>query len=284
MSAVQQSHTPVTIGRRRRWPASASARVLARRFLLPLAVPVVLLGGWQVVAPLWGSTILPTPSTVADAWWTWIAGPKQALGWNSGTWLDYVWMSTKRVAIGFSIAAAAGIVVGIFIGWYAVIRVLVDPIINFMRAVPMTAWLPFTVFFFGIHESAAIFLIALGAFFPIVVNTASGAAQSPKHLIRAALMLGTPPRRLLLRVVLPSALPSIFTGLRVGVGLAWVLVIVAEMLAVQGGVGYALWTAYQFGRLDLIVASIITVGTVGLLSDRLLATIGRYLTRWQTGL
>jgi NitT/TauT family transport system permease protein len=283
MSALQHNST-VTVGRRGPRPSLGSARAYARRFLLPFAVPAVLLAGWQLVAPLWGSTILPTPSTVADAWWTWIAGPKAALGWNSGTWFDYVLMSLRRVAIGFSIAAVSGIVVGIFIGWYSAVRALVDPMINFMRAVPMTAWLPFTVFFFGIHESAAIFLIALGAFFPIVVNTASGAAQSPRHLIRAALMLGTPPRRLLLRVVLPSALPSIFTGLRVGVGLAWVLVIVAEMLAVQGGLGYALWTAYQFGRLDLIVASIITVGTVGLLSDRLLATLGRRLTRWQTGL
>lgn len=284
MSALPQANNAVTVASRRSRPALGSARAYARRFLLPLAVPGAILVIWQVVAPILGSTLLPTPAKVVEAWWTWITGPRAPLGWNSGTWLEYVLLSVRRVAIGFSIATVAGVMFGIFIGWYAAVRVLFDPMINFMRAVPMTAWLPFTVFFFGIHEEAAIFLIALGAFFPIVVNTAAGAGQAPRHLIRAALMLGTPPRRLLVRVVLPSALPSIFTGLRVGVGLAWVLVIVAEMLAVQGGLGYGLWTAYQFGRLDLIVASIITVGGLGLLSDRLLALTGRRLTRWQTGL
>lgn len=97
-------------------------------------------------------------------------------------------------------------------------------------------------------------------------------------------MLGTPPYKLLFSVVVPSALPSIFTGLRVGIGLAWVLVIVAEMLAVQGGLGFALWSAYQFARLDIMVAAIISVGVLGLLSDRLLFHLGRRVTRWQKGL
>ena len=142
----------------------------------------------------------------------------------------------------------------------------------------MTAWVPFAVFIFGIHESAAIFLIAFGSFFPIVVNVAAGARQTPRILIRAARMLGTPPRKLLLRVVLPAALPAIFTGLRVGLGLAWVLVIVAEMLAVQGGLGYALWSAYQFSRLDLILAAIASVGGLGLASDRLISFLAKRVT------
>lgn len=254
---------------------------LARRIALPIAILIA----WEVVtAAQWvPSASLPSPLAVATAWGDWIFGPRQALAWYSGTWGLYVLMSLERVMAGFAIAAAGGISLGVLIGWYAAVEDLFDGTINFLRAVPMTAWVPFAVFLFGIHESAAIFLIAFGSFFPIVVNVAAGARQTPRILIRAARMLGTPPQKLLLRVVLPAALSSIFTGLRVGLGLAWVLVIVAEMLAVQGGLGYALWSAYQFSRLDLILAAIVSVGGLGLASDRLISLLAGRILRWQTG-
>ncbi len=261
------------------------ARKNVWRFLRRITLPAAILIAWEAItASQWvSSASLPSPSAVAIAWWDWIFGPREALAWYSGTWGLYVLMSLERVASGFAIAAATGISLGVLIGWYSVVEDLCDGLINFLRAVPMTAWVPFAVFLFGIHESAAIFLIAFGSFFPIVVNVAAGARQTPRVLIRAALMLGTSPRKLLLRVVLPAALPSIFTGLRVGLGLAWVLVIVAEMLAVQGGLGYALWSAYQFSRLDLILAAIVSVGALGLASDRLISLVGRRILRWQTG-
>ena len=254
---------------------------LARRMALPAAILIA----WEAVtAAGWvSSASLPSPVSVAIAWWDWIFGPRQTLAWYSGTWGVYVLMSLERVAAGFAIASVTGVALGVLIGWYAVIDDLCDGLINFLRAVPMTAWVPFAVFIFGIHESAAIFLIAFGSFFPIVVNAAAGARQTPRILIRAARMLGTPPRRLLVRVVLPASLPSIFTGLRVGLGLAWVLVIVAEMLAVQGGLGYALWSAYQFSRLDLILAAIASVGGLGLVSDRIISLLAQRVLRWQSG-
>jgi NitT/TauT family transport system permease protein len=211
-------------------------------------------------------------------------GPRSSLAWHSGTWLEYVYLSSWRVLIGFAIASAVGISAGILIGWYELANDLLDPIVQGLRPIPMTAWLPFATFIFGIREGAAVFLIAMGAFFPIVVSCTIGAEQTPKNLVRAALMLGTPPSRLLVRVVLPSALPYIFNGLRLGGGIAWVLVIVSEMLAVKGGIGYAMWTAYQFVRIDLIIASMFTVGVLGLLSDRLLSYMSRRLLRWNTGL
>ena len=249
---------------------------------MPAAVIVL----WQAsVSAGWvRQASLPSPVSVVDAWWVWIAGPVTPLGWYSGTWAPYVLMSLRRVVAGFAIAAAAGVGLGVLIGWYAAMEQLFDGVINFLRAVPMTAWVPFAVFFFGIHESAAVFLIAFGSFFPIVLNASAGARQTPRILIRAARMLGTRPRKLLVRVVLPAALPAIFTGLRVGLGLAWVLVIVAEMLAVQGGLGYALWSAYQFSRLDLILAAIASVGALGLASDRLVTLAAGRLLRWQRGL
>jgi NitT/TauT family transport system permease protein len=270
---------------RRLEPKSDAARSKVWRLVRRLALPSAILVIWSVLTGSgWvSSASLPSPLAVIEAWWEWIFGPRQALAWSSGTWGPYVLMSLQRVAAGFAIAAVTGVGLGVLIGWYSVIEDLFDGLINFLRAVPMTAWVPFAVFMFGIHESAAIFLIAFGSFFPIVVNAAAGARQTPRILIRAARMLGTAPGRLLLRVVLPSALPAIFTGLRVGLGLAWVLVIVAEMLAVQGGLGYALWTAYQFSRLDLILAAIATVGALGLLSDRLISLAARRALRWQTG-
>jgi NitT/TauT family transport system permease protein len=255
---------------------------IARRVVLP----VLLLALWQYAstAGFFDPSFVPSPTTVLGSWWQWIFGPRSELAWYSGTWFEYVYLSTWRVLVGFAMASAVGIIVGVLIGWYELMNDLLDPIVQWLRPIPMTAWLPFATFMFGIREGAAIFLIAMGSFFPIVVSCTIGAEQTPKNLVRAALMLGTSPRRLLVRVVLPSALPYIFNGLRVGLGIAWVLVIVSEMLAVKGGIGYAMWTAYQFVRIDLIIAAMFTMGLLGLLSDRILLLLNRRLLRWNTGL
>ena len=264
---------------------SPTARWLSRvgRALL---VPGLIVMVWQIASDLgWMPSVsIPSPAAVIQSWYTWIFGPVLPLAWYSGTWFLYVLLSLRRVAAGFAMASAAGVTFGLLLGWHALIHDLFDGLVNFLRAIPTTAWVPFTVFFFGIHKSAAIFLIAFGSFFPITMNVAAGARQTPRTLVRAALMLGTPKRKILWRVVLPSTLPSIFAGLRIGLGLAWVLVIVSEMLAVQGGLGYALWSAYQVNRLDLIVDAIISVGLLGLLSDWLLISLSSLALRWQRGL
>jgi NitT/TauT family transport system permease protein len=268
-------------------PAGFSLAALwSSRIVRGLLVPVLILVVWQVASDMgWApSASIPSPVSVVESWYVWIFGPVLPLGWHSGTWTLYLLLSLRRVAVGFSIASVAGVSFGLLLGWYALVNDLFDNLVNFLRAIPTTAWVPFTVFFFGIHESAAIFLIAFGAFFPITMNVAAGARQTPRTLIRAALMLGTPPRKLLWRVVLPSTLPSVFAGLRIGLGLAWVLVIVSEMLAVQGGLGYALWSAYQVNRLDLIMAAIVSVGLCGLISDWLLVRLSGLALRWQRGL
>lgn len=255
---------------------------MARRVLPPL----VLIGLWQYASAsgFFDPSFVPAPTTVLASWWEWMFGPRSELAWYSGTWFEYVYLSGWRVLVGFAMASISGIAIGILIGWFEVINDLVDPIVQVLRPIPMTAWLPFATFMFGIREGAAIFLIAMGSFFPIVISCTLGAEQTPRNLVRAALMLGTPPRRLLLRVVLPSALPYIFNGLRVGLGIAWVLVIVSEMLAVKGGIGYAMWTAYQFVRIDLIIAAMFTMGLLGLLSDRILLFFSRRLLQWNVGL
>jgi len=260
--------------------------MLASRTVRGLAVPALLVALWQLAATMgWTpSSSIPSPATVVEGWYEWIAGPVTPLAWYSGTWLNYSLLSLRRVAAGFAIASAAGASFGLMLGWYAVVNDLFENLVNFLRAIPTTAWVPFVVFFFGIHETAAITLIAFGAFFPIATTIAAGARQTPRTLVRAARMLGTPSSKIIWRVVLPSTLPSVFAGLRIGLGLSWVLVIVAEMLAVQGGLGYALWSAYQVNRLDLIVAAIISVGMFGLMSDWLLVRLAGRSLRWQRGL
>jgi NitT/TauT family transport system permease protein len=276
----------VTVASPRRRSLARLRFVTNSRIVRGLALPLVLLGLWQIAASrhVVSATFLPRPADVADAWWTWAFGARSSFSWTSGTFWEYSWMSAKRVLIGFSIGTAVGVPCGVVIGYFRIASDVLDPTIQALRPIPQTAWLPFAVLVFGIQEKAAIFLIALGCFFPIVLNAAAGARQTPQLLIRAALMLGTSRTKILRRVVVPNALPSIFVGLRLGLGLAWVLVIVAEMLAVRGGLGYAIWSAYTFIRMDLIMAAIIAFAVYGWASDRLLVLAGARLMRWQHGL
>lgn len=262
---------------------SILGRILSNAVLRGLVVPVLVLVAWQLITSTHAvkSVFLPSPSEVLRGWKTWAFGQTSPISWVSGTFFHYCVLSMRRVYLGFAIGAAFGVVFGILIGWFKIVSDLFEPFIQALRPIPMTAWLPFATILFGIQETAAVFLIAMGCFFPVVVNTTDGARQTPRLLVRAALMLGTKPHRLLYRVVLPYALPSIITGLRLGLGIAWVLVIVAEILAVRGGLGFAIWGAYEYLRMDLILAAIITLGFLGWGSDRLLLLVARWPLRWQ---
>ena len=259
----------------------ASAQLVLRR----IAGPLIVLVTWYLASTRgWvDPRFVPSPITVVRALQEWMFGPVGANPY-SGTWFAHAGNSAYRVLVGFLIAAATGVTIGSLIGWFRLVSDLVDPVIQILRPVPITAWVPFAVIFFGIRDGSAFFLIALGAFFPIVVNTAAGVAVTPKLLVRAARMLGIRPYMLLPRVILPAAMPYIFTGLRLGIGLAWVLVIVAEMMAVKSGLGFAMWDAYYFLRLDIIIAAMLSVGALGFLSDLIIRLIGRRFLRWSRGL
>jgi NitT/TauT family transport system permease protein len=150
-----------------------------------------------------------------------------------------------------------------------------------LRPVPITAWLPFCIAIFGIRAFGAIFLIALGAFYPIVVNGAAGARDVNRNLLRAARMMGATPMQILLRVVLPSSLPALFTGLRIALGVSWTAVIVAEMVAVKSGLGYVLWDAYYVGRMDVVIADMVSIGLAGFISDQILLVIEARMLAWK---
>ena len=256
----------------------------AWQIVLSLLLPVAVITAWQLAGTngsLFGG-VLPTPVRVWDAWKIWAFGPP-GLGLNpySGTWLANLLFSAERVAKGFACAILVGVPVGIAIGWNRVASGALDPSVQVLRPIPITAWLPFSIAVFGIHDFGAIFLIALGAFYPIVVNTSQGARDVERNLIRAALMMGAGRWTVLRRVVLPASLPSIFTGLRIGLGIGWTAVIVAEMIAVKSGLGYVLWDAYYVGRMDVVIADMVSIGLLGFLSDRVILLIERWVLTWR---
>ncbi len=267
---------------RPRRPRAGRFGAAAQRVLVP-ALLVVL---WELLASanLIDTRFIPAPSRVVASWYLWIVGGNvQTIDPYVGTWGSHALASAERVLVGFAIAAVLGVALGILIGRFEPFRALFDPLIQILRPIPTSAWVPFAVVFFGLKTPASVFLIVLGSFFPIVVNTTDGVRLVPGIYYRAAAMLGTPQPRVLSRVVLPAALPAIFTGLRIGMGVAWVLVIVSEMVAVRSGLGYVLWDAYYYARTDIIVAAMLSVGILGFVSDRILVFVANRLLRWHEG-
>ena len=255
-----------------------------RQVLLAVVLPIVVIAIWQAAGTngsLFGG-VLPTPDRAWQAWKVWAFGSTGlSLNPYSGTWLANLMFSAERVGKGFLAAIVVAVPVGLAIGWNRTASGMLDPTVQLLRPIPITAWLPFSIAVFGIRDLGAVFLIALGAFYPIVVNTAQGARDVERNLIRAALMMGAGRWTVLRRVVLPASLPSIFTGLRIGLGIAWTAVIVAEMVAVKSGLGYVLWDAYYVGRMDVVIADMVSIGMLVLLSDRIILLIERWALTWR---
>ena len=254
-----------------------------KQLILGLVVPTAVVLLWQVMGNMPGMAgILPTPLKVLEGWHSWIfAKPGMGLNPYLGTWVANVEYSSMRVVQGFTLAALIGVPLGLLIGWSKFISQMLDPLIQSLRPIPITAWLPFSIAVFGIRDVGSIFLIFLGGFYAIVVNTTQGARDVDRNLVRAALMMGASRAQLLLRVVLPAAMPSIFTGLRIGLGISWTAVIVSEMVAVKSGLGYVLWDAYYVGRMDIVLADMVSIGAMGYISDRIIVFIERKMLVWR---
>ena len=256
-------------------------------WLRRLAVPLFFICVWELAARQGWIDVrfLSSPSQVIEAVLQWIFGVDGANPNDPyvGTWLNHALESSFRVYLGFMIATVIGTVAGILVGSFSLAEDLLDGSIQILRPIPVTAFVPFAIIVFGIRTPAAVFLIALGAFFPIYVNTVAGVRGVPRVYIRAARMLGTPKSKILPWIIFPAALPSIVTGLRLGIGLAWVLVIVSEMIAVKSGLGFVLWDAYYFLRMDVIIVAMLSVGVLGFLSDKIILVIGRRILRWHEG-
>lgn len=247
-----------------------------------LVVPALMVLAWQLV-PGWLGTsnlLMPRASQVFSTWYVWIFGNG---GLYHGTWATAALASTERVLTGFLIGSTIGIVLGILIGWFRIVSRLFDPTIQLLRPIPLTAWVPIAILWFGIRTTTALFLISLGVFYPVVVTTSHAVRMVDRPLVRAGLMLGFRGGSLLRRVVLPASLPTIFSGLRVALGFAWLTVVISEMLAVKSGLGYALWDAYYFGKTDLVMAAMLSVGLLGFISDQIFRAVMRRTLRWTHG-
>lgn len=244
--------------------------------------PVAIVLLWQICSEIGfvRQDVLPPPSTVLSVWYDLVTGSTGAAARYSGTWLDHAWASTWRVFAGFGWGVALGIFLGLLIGLSRAMERVFDPTIQVLRNIPVTAWVPLSLVFFGIGNAPAVFLIGLGAFFPAAINSIHGVRQINITLYKAARMMGADERELLLRVILPAALPSILTGVRLAMGIAWVLVVVAEMLAVRSGLGYLLNDAYLFFRNDVVIAAMLSIGVLGFLSDQIVVLVRDMLLTW----
>jgi len=255
--------------------------------LLGLAVPVLLLGAWQVVAQaeLLSARLLPAPSTVAEQLVAFFLGEPGTLTLAgvvpfTGAGTEHLLASVRRCAVGWVLAVGVGTLVGLALGLSALARDLLDPVLNALRAVPIFAWLPLALVWFGIGEGAARALIFVGALWPVLVAVGDSTARVPRAHVETARMLGTPRRDLWRRVYLPSALPEVVTGLRLSLTLAWTVVIVGELSGTTSGVGAMMNAARESGRTDQVIVGILVFAAVGLAADLLLRAATRRWVRW----
>ena len=266
-------------------PSAARAlRVWSRieRFVVPVAI----LAGWEAFSRSGAISpaLLPPPSAVLHALADWIFDIDGSTQDYAGTWARHVAASAWRVAAGFAIAGVSGVLAGTAIGWSRSVEKALEPTLQVLRPVPPVSWIPLAIIWFGIADKPAIFLVFLGAFFPILMNTIHGVKTIDRNLVRAGAMMGASQRQLLWDIVVPAALPSVFAGLRIAVGSAWMLTVTAEMVAVKSGVGYVLWDTYDFLRYDMVIAAMATIGLLGYLSDLAIRAVMSRTLRWQRGL
>ena len=245
----------------------------AEALLLPALTGLVLLALWAALVRLTGTTVFPTPLAV-------VRGLAELQ--RRGVALPYVRDSALRVAAGFGIAVAAGVPLGLYLGLSPRARSAVNPLVQVLRPISPLAWIPISIVLFGIGNGAAVFLIVLGAFFPILLSASSAVQAVPEIYLRAGRNFGLSQGELFTRVLLPAALPQILLGLRVGLGVAWLVVVAAEMIAIDSGLGYLIIDARNAGtRYDLVVAGILMIGAIGLLLDLLMRSFERLrAVRW----
>jgi NitT/TauT family transport system permease protein len=198
----------------------------------------------------------------------------------SNKYLVNIAISVRRILIGFLIATAIGVPLGLAIGKYRRVRDLFMPVVEILRPIPAIAWVPMSIMLWPNNEASIVYITFIGAFFPILLNTIHGVHSLDDVLVRAARCLGASELRLFLNVILPGSLPHIFTGLAVGMGVAWVSLIAAEMISGQFGVGYFTWEAYSLVDYPAIVLGMITIGFLGLACSGIIRMVGALLMPW----
>ena len=258
-----------------------------------LVVPVVLLAAWEGISRAGWVTplILPSPTQVAVRWWAYLA-PLEPYDPAAGAWLRWALSgeliedaltSLMRIAGGFAIGAGLALPLGLVMGARPLAYQLLNPVLQLLRPIPPIAYIPLAILWFGLGNPPAFFLISLGAFFPVLMNTIAGVRSVDAIYLRAARNLGAGDWTLFRRVMVPAAMPYILTGVRVGIGVAFIVVIVAEMIAVNSGLGYRILEAREYFWSDKVIAGMITIGLCGLGIDLGMSRLNGWLLRWHRG-
>jgi nitrate/nitrite transport system permease protein len=256
----------------------AMAREAVAIVVPPIIVLSLLLLIWQIAAAGPKAT-LPTPlkiwqdakDLIIDPWF--VLGPQDiGLGWR-------VLTSLQRVAIGFGLSAIVGVALGALVGQSQWAMRGLDPIFQVLRTVPPLAWLPISLAAFRDSAPSAIFVIFITAIWPVIINTAVGIRNIPQDYRNVARILRLNQAEFFWRIMVPSAAPYIFTGLRIGIGLSWLAIVAAEMLTGGVGIGFFIWDAWNSSRLSDIVVALVYIGVIGFVLDRLVALVGHFATR-----
>ncbi|WP_377288926.1 nitrate ABC transporter permease [Rhizobium sp. SG2393] len=257
---------------------SGIGRYLLRTVLPPLVVLVALLGIWQALCSGPGAT-LPPPSQVFTDSYDLIAYPFFDNGSQDIGLAWRVLVSLERVAIGFGLAAVAGVLLGAVVGQSVWAMRGLDPIFQILRTVPPLAWLPLSLAAFQNSNPSAVFVIFITSIWPVIINTAVGVRNIPEDYRNIARVLRLNPLEFFIRIMVPAAAPYIFTGLRIGVGLSWLAIVAAEMLTGGVGIGFFIWDAWNSSRLSDIIVALAYIGVTGFVLDKLVALLGSVVTR-----
>jgi len=243
----------------------SAAQAYTRRWeplFWPLAVIAGILVLWAVIVRWSGTTVFPSPLSVER-------GTAQLI--ESGLLWRYMADSLRRVSLGYGLAVLVGIPSGLLLGWYPSAGHVANPTIQMLRPISPIAWIPVAIVLFGVGDLASIYLVFLASFFPIVVSTMNGVRNVPSMYRRAGRNFGLSPRQLLSQVVFPAALPQMLVGLRIALGIAWLVVVAAEMIGADSGLGYLIIDSRNAGkRYDLVVAAMILIGLIGLALDMII--------------
>lgn len=252
---------------------AAGLRHAAARVLPPLLFIALLLGIWEIASGRPGAT-LPPPSTVVADTWELIVDPFFDKGGLNKGMFWHLASSLQRVAIGFAIAAGVGIALGVLIGQSTLAFRGLDPIFQVLRTVPPLAWLPLSLAAFRHADPSAIFVIAITAVWPIILNTAVGIRNIPQDYRNVARVLQLNGFEYFFKVMLPATVPFMFTGLKIGIGLSWLAIVAAEMLIGGVGIGFFIWDAWNSSLISEIILALIYVGLVGFMLDRMITFVG----------
>jgi ABC-type nitrate/sulfonate/bicarbonate transport system permease component len=242
-----------------------------------LALPVALVAAWYFVTetmPLFHPTLLPSPVAVLRMFWK--------LLWN-GELFVHIGASLLRIFYANLAALALGVPLGLAMGLYRPVERLLDGLLSIFRPIPPLAWVPLSILWLGIGTMSVVFITFLAAFFAIVVNTIAGARAVDGLHMRAALSLGASQRRIMTHVVLPTVASYVFTGLRIAIGVSWMSIVAAELIAASSGLGYMITYYREVLRTDAIIVGMLTIGVIGLAMDMATRRIEQRLMPWRTG-